>query len=59
MPTSAPASSTEPIGGSPRDVPVIPLYQVPLVYAYRADLRGIDPAPFDPFWNAENWWLDR
>ena len=42
-----------------KDVPVIPLYQVPLVYAYRADLRGIDPAPFDPFWNAENWWLDR
>ncbi len=42
-----------------KDVPVIPLYQVPLVYAFRTNLRGIDPAPFDPFWNAENWWLDR
>jgi class 3 adenylate cyclase len=42
-----------------KDVPVIPLYQVPLVYAFRTSLRGIDPAPFDPFWNAENWWLER
>jgi peptide/nickel transport system substrate-binding protein len=42
-----------------KDVPVIPLYQVPLVYAFRSSLRGIQPAPFDPFWNAEDWWLER
>ena len=41
-----------------RDVPVIPLFQVPLLFAFRAEIRGIDPAPFDPFWNVENWWLD-
>ena len=40
-----------------RDVPVIPLFQLPLVFAYKTTLRGIDPAPFDPFWNAEDWWL--
>jgi peptide/nickel transport system substrate-binding protein len=42
-----------------KDVPVIPIYQTPLLYAFRTTLRGIDPAPFDPFWNAENWWLER
>ena len=40
-----------------KDVPVIPLFQVPLMFAYKVGLRGIDPAPFDPFWNAEDWWL--
>jgi hypothetical protein len=42
-----------------RDVPVIPLFQVPLLYAFKTTIRGVDPAPFDPFWNAEDWWLDR
>jgi peptide/nickel transport system substrate-binding protein len=39
------------------DVPVIPLYQTPLLYAFQTRLRGVDPAPLDPFWNAEDWWL--
>jgi ABC-type transport system substrate-binding protein len=40
-----------------KDVPVIPLYDVPMVYAYRTNLRGIDPGAFDPFLNPEDWWL--
>jgi peptide/nickel transport system substrate-binding protein len=41
-----------------RDVPVIPLFQFPLLFAFRSDIRGIEPAPFSPFWNVEDWWLD-
>ena len=41
-----------------RDVPVIPLFQFPLLFAFRTDIRGIEPAPFSPFWNVEDWWLD-
>ena len=40
-----------------KDVPVIPLFQLPVVYAFKKTLRGVDPGPFDPFANAENWWL--
>jgi ABC-type transport system substrate-binding protein len=42
-----------------KDVPVIPLYQVPFVIAYRTTVRNIVPAPSNLFWNAENWWLER
>ncbi|MGH3136008.1 MAG: peptide ABC transporter substrate-binding protein [Gaiellaceae bacterium] len=42
-----------------KDVPIIPLYEAPILYAFRSTLRGVDPAPFDPFWNAEDWWLER
>jgi peptide/nickel transport system substrate-binding protein len=44
--------------GLARDVPVIPLFQLPLLFAFRTEIRGLDPAPFDPFWNVEDWWLD-
>ena len=42
-----------------KDVPVIPLYQVPFVIAYRTTVRNVVPAPSNLFWNAENWWLER
>ncbi|MBA2641592.1 MAG: peptide ABC transporter substrate-binding protein [Actinobacteria bacterium] len=42
-----------------KDVPVIPLYQVPFVLAYRTTVRNVVPAPNNLFWNAENWWLER
>jgi ABC-type transport system substrate-binding protein len=41
-----------------KDVPVIPLYQIPWVYAYKDSIRSIIPSPDNLFWNAENWWLD-
>ena len=42
-----------------RDVPVIPLYQVPFVLAYRKNVRNVVPSPNNLFWNAESWWLER
>ena len=42
-----------------KDVPVIPLYQVPFVLAYRDAVRNVVPSPNNLFWNAENWWLER
>ena len=43
-----------------RDVPVLPLYHVPNTIAYSARVRGVGiTAFFDPFVNAENWWLER
>jgi peptide/nickel transport system substrate-binding protein len=41
-----------------KDVPVIPLYQIPWVVAYRDTIRNIVPSPDNLFWNAEDWWLD-
>jgi peptide/nickel transport system substrate-binding protein len=41
------------------DVPVIPLYQVPFVLAFRKAVQNVVPAPNNLFWNAENWWLER
>jgi len=42
------------------DVPVIPLYVAPRLYAYRESIRGIRPTAFSSsWWNAENWWLER
>jgi peptide/nickel transport system substrate-binding protein len=42
-----------------KDVPVIPLYQIPWVYAYEDTIRNIAPSPQNLFSTAENWWLDR
>ena len=42
-----------------RDVPVIPLHQVPFPAAVRSTVRGFVLSPFNPLWGAENWWLER
>ena len=42
-----------------KDVPVIPLYQIPWVYTYKDTIRNVVPSPDNLFWNAEDWWLDR
>jgi ABC-type transport system substrate-binding protein len=42
-----------------RDVPVIPLFQIPFVIAVRSTIRGFVVHPSNPTWNAENWWLER
>jgi peptide/nickel transport system substrate-binding protein len=40
------------------DVPVIPLYAVPIYVAARSKMRGVIPSfPPQMAWNAENWWL--
>jgi peptide/nickel transport system substrate-binding protein len=42
-----------------RDVPVIPLFQNPVVVATKSDIRNVGvPVFLDPFTGAENWWLD-
>ena len=41
------------------DVPILPLYQIPWVLAYKSTLRNVVPSPTNLFWNAEDWWLDR
>ena len=40
-----------------KDVPLIPLYQIPWVLAYKDTVRNIVSSPDNLFWNAENWWL--
>lgn len=42
-----------------RDVPVIPLFELPAVAGVRSTVHGYSLNFFDPTWNAENWWLDR
>lgn len=42
-----------------RDVPVLPLFQVPMLVAVRSTLRGFVPHTLDATWNAEDWWLAR
>ena len=42
-----------------RDVPLIPLYQVPFPAAVRANVRGVTLSPFNPLATAEDWWLER
>jgi hypothetical protein len=42
-----------------KDVPVIPLFQVPVIAGVRSTLRNFVVHSSDPTWNAENWWLDR
>ena len=38
-------------------VPVIPLYQMPIVLVHRSDLLGMhaNPGVSGPFWNIEDW----
>ncbi len=42
-----------------RDVPLIPLYQLPSIVAVRANVRGVTLSPFNPLASAEDWWLER
>jgi peptide/nickel transport system substrate-binding protein len=42
-----------------KDVPVIPLYQIPWVYTYKDTVRNVVPSAGNLFWNAEDWWLER
>jgi peptide/nickel transport system substrate-binding protein len=44
-----------------KDVPVIPLVERPLLAAFRTSVRNVslDTRAWNPFANAENWWLDR
>ena len=42
------------------DVPQIPLYWNPRIYAYRESVSGLRPNPFWPiWWNAETWTIER
>ena len=42
------------------DVPLLPLFQRPVIGAATASLRGYSPTGSnDPFVGAENWWLAR
>jgi peptide/nickel transport system substrate-binding protein len=43
--------------GLASDVPTIPLYQFVLTAAYDTSVRGFVFLPWNPLWNAENWWL--
>ena len=40
-----------------KDVPLIPLYQIPWVLAYKDTVRNVVSSPDNLFWNAEDWWL--
>ncbi len=40
-----------------KDVPLLPLFQVPNVIAFRATIRNVGSATSHELWNAENWWL--
>jgi peptide/nickel transport system substrate-binding protein len=40
------------------DVPLIPLFRVPNVIAFRTNIRNVGSAADHELWNAENWWLD-
>jgi peptide/nickel transport system substrate-binding protein len=42
-----------------KDVPVIPLFQVPVIAGVRSTIRNFVVNSIDPTWKAENWWLDR
>ena len=42
-----------------KDVPVIPLYEVPTVLAIRKTVRNVAGTSASFFWNAEDWWLAR
>ena len=42
-----------------RDVPAIPLWQIPLPTALRTSVRGFVVSPYNPISTAENWWLER
>jgi peptide/nickel transport system substrate-binding protein len=40
------------------DVPTIPLYQFLVTAAYDTSVLNFAFLPWNPLWNAENWWLD-
>ncbi len=42
-----------------RDVPAIPLFQIPLGAALRTTVRNFVLHPLNPLTNAEDWWLAR
>jgi peptide/nickel transport system substrate-binding protein len=42
-----------------KDVPLIPLYEPPLVLALRNTVRNVVVSAEDLLWNAEDWWLER
>ena len=41
-----------------RDVPVIPLFQIPIYGVARSTVKGFAPYQQVRTWNAEDWWLD-
>ncbi len=43
--------------GLASDVPTIPLFQFVFTVAYDTSVRNFVFLPWNPFWNAENWWL--
>ncbi len=43
--------------GLASDVPTIPLYQPIVTAAYDTSVRNFVFLPWNPLWNAENWWL--
>ena len=43
--------------GLARDVPTIPLFQFVATAAYDTSMRNFVFLPWNPLWNAENWWL--
>jgi len=45
--------------GLASDVPTIPLFQFVATAAYDTSVRGFRFLPWNPLWNAENWWLAR
>ena len=43
--------------GLASDVPTIPLFQFVATAAYDTSVRNFTFLPWNPLWNAENWWL--
>ena len=43
--------------GLASDVPTIPLFQFVFTVAYDTSVRNFVFLTWNPFWNAENWWL--
>ena len=41
------------------DVPVIPLFQINPASVVRTSVKGFVTLPYNPYSDAENWWLDR
>jgi peptide/nickel transport system substrate-binding protein len=43
------------------DVPSVPLYQKPTFLVYHTDVKGMadNATQYGPFWNMENWWLNK
>jgi hypothetical protein len=39
------------------NVPTIPLYHFVTTAAYDTSVRNFVVLPWNPLWNAENWWL--